>query len=251
MKSSELKAILEATDVAALPEVIKTYRGEETKTIQNLLDKYQKVYDKYEAELLRLKLMRSYEDKYPEEFYIGGVDEAGRGPYAGPVVAACVILPRDCDILYLNDSKKLSEARREELYDVIMEKAISVGVGIVGNEVIDDVNILQADYIAIREAISKLSVKPDVLLNDALIIPGVEIPQVSIVHGDAKSVSIAAASVIAKVTRDRLMYMYDELYPEYGFAKNKGYGTRDHEQAITEHGICPIHRKSFLSKFGV
>jgi ribonuclease HII len=151
--------------------------------------------------------------------------------------------------LYLNDSKQLSAAKREQLYDEIMEKAISVGVGIVGPDVIDEINILQADYEAMRQAVGKLSVIPQVLLNDAVTIPGLPMIQENIIHGDAKSLSIAAASVIAKVTRDRMMVMYDELYPEYGFAKNKGYGSAAHEAAIREHGLCPIHRRSFTSKF--
>ncbi len=204
-----------------------------------------------EEERARLEGMKEYERKYSTLEYICGIDEAGRGPYAGPVVAAAVILPKDCEILYLNDSKKLSEKRRETLFDEIMEKAVSVGVGIIGPDVIDEINILEADYEAMRVAVSKLSVKPDVLLNDAVIIPGIDedIIQEKIIHGDALSVSIAAASVIAKVTRDRIMVEYDKIYPEYGFAKHKGYGTAAHEAAIREYGLCPIHRRSFTSKF--
>ncbi len=204
-----------------------------------------------EEERARLEGMKEYERKYSTLEYICGIDEAGRGPYAGPVVAAAVVLPKDCEILYLNDSKKLSEKRREALFDEIMEKAISVGVGIIGPDVIDEINILEADYEAMRVAVGKLSVKPDVLLNDAVIIPGIDegIIQEKIIHGDALSVSIAAASVIAKVTRDRIMVEYDKIYPEYGFAKHKGYGTAAHEAAIREYGLCPIHRRSFTSKF--
>ena len=156
---------------------------------------------------------------------ICGVDEAGRGPLAGPVVAGAVILPPDCEILYLNDSKKLSEKKREELYDVIMEQAIAVGVGMASPQRIDEINILQATYEAMREAISKLSIKPDILLNDAVTIPGVDIRQVPIIKGDAKSISIAAASIIAKVYRDKMMDEYAKEYPQYGFEKHKGYGT--------------------------
>lgn len=202
-----------------------------------------------EEELVRLEGMKEYEKKYADCQNICGIDEAGRGPYAGPVVAAAVVLPKDCQILYLNDSKKLTEKRREKLFDEIMEKSVSVGVGIVGPDVIDEINILNADYQAMREAISKLSVVPDILLNDAVTIPDVDIHQVSIIHGDALSVSIAAASVIAKVTRDRIMVEYDKIYPEYGFAKHKGYGTAAHEAAIREHGLCAIHRRSFTTKF--
>ena len=204
-----------------------------------------------EEERARLEGMKEYERKYSTLEYICGIDEAGRGPYAGPVVASAVVLPKDCEILYLNDSKKLSEKRRETLFDEIMEKAISVGVVIIGPDVIDEINILEADYEAMRVAVGKLSVKPDVLLNDAVIIPGIDagIIQEKIIHGDALSVSIAAASVIAKVTRDRIMVEYDKIYPEYGFAKHKGYGTAAHEAAIREYGLCPIHRRSFTSKF--
>ena len=191
----------------------------------------------------------AYEREYAAYQAICGIDEVGRGPLAGPVVASAVILPKDCDILYINDSKKLSEKKREMLYDEIMEKAVAVGIGIVGPERIDEINILQATYEAMREAISKLSVQPDLLLNDAVKIPGVTLPQVSIIKGDAKSASIGAASIIAKVTRDRMMVEYDSIFPEYGFAANKGYGTAIHIAALKELGPTPIHRRSFISNF--
>ena len=180
---------------------------------------------------------------------ICGIDEAGRGPLAGPVVAGAVILPKDCEILFLNDSKKLSEKKREALFLEIQEKAAAWSVGIVGPEVIDEINILQATYQAMREAIAALKVQPELLLNDAVTIPGVEIPQVPIVKGDAKSVSIAAASIMAKVTRDHMMMEYDQSYPQYGFAKHKGYGTAAHIAALKEYGPCPIHRRSFITRF--
>ncbi|MBQ7247952.1 MAG: ribonuclease HII [Lachnospiraceae bacterium] len=202
-----------------------------------------------EAERTRLAGMRIYENKYSEFDLICGIDEAGRGPLAGPVVAAACILPKDCEILFLNDSKKLSEKRREMLYDEIVRKAVSYGIGIVSEKVIDEINILQATYEAMRQAISQLSVKPQILLNDAVRIPDVDIRQVPIVKGDAKSVSIAAASILAKVTRDRLMMKYDELYPDYGFAQHKGYGTAVHINAIKEKGPCEIHRRSFIGHF--
>ena len=190
----------------------------------------------------RLELMKEFDYKY-----ICGIDEAGRGPLAGPVVAAAVILPKDTEILYLNDSKKLSEKKRNLLYDEIISKAISFGVGIAGVEDIEKLNILGATYKAMREAISKLSAVPDILLNDAVIIPELEqIKQVGIIKGDAKSISIAAASIIAKVTRDRLMIDYDKEFPKYGFAKHKGYGTKAHIEAIRENGMCKIHRKGFV-----
>ena len=205
--------------------------------------------EKLELELKRLEAMRAYEKEYDACSFICGIDEAGRGPLAGPVVAGAVVLKKDAQILYLNDSKKLSEKRREELYLEIQEKAVSWAVGIAGPERIDEINILQATYEAMREAVSKLSVPPDILLNDAVTIPGLDIPQVSIIKGDAKSVSIAAASVMAKVTRDHMMAQYGELYPQYGFAKHKGYGTAAHIAALKEFGPCPIHRRSFIKNF--
>ena len=169
-----------------------------------------------------------------------------RGPLAGPVVAGAVILPTDCEILYLNDSKKLSEKKRELLYDEIMEKAVATGIGVISPARIDEINILQATYEAMRMAISNLKVQPSVLLNDAVTIPLVEIPQVPIIKGDAKSVSIAAASIIAKVTRDHMMVEYEEIYPGYSFASNKGYGSAQHIAALKELGPTPIHRRTFI-----
>jgi ribonuclease HII len=201
------------------------------------------------AEEERVEALREYERQYDYCQYICGIDEAGRGPVAGPVVAGAVVLPKDCRILYVNDSKKLSEKKREELYDVIMEKALSVGVGIVSHERIDEINILQATYEAMRMAIGSLTVVPDVLLNDAVTIPGIDIPQVPIIKGDAKSLTIGAASIIAKVTRDRIMVEYDSVYPGYGFARHKGYETAVHAQALRELGPCPIHRRSFIKKY--
>ena len=205
--------------------------------------------EKLEKELARLETMREYEDTYDACAYICGIDEAGRGPLAGPVVAAAAVLPKDCQIFYLNDSKKLSEKKRDLLFDEIKEKAVAYGIGIVSPQVIDEINILQATYEAMRQAISQLNVIPEILLNDAVTIPGVDIMQVPIVKGDAKSVSIAAASIFAKVTRDRMMMEYDQIYPEYGFAKHKGYGTAAHIAALKEYGPCPIHRRTFIKKF--
>ena len=204
---------------------------------------------KLQAELERLEGMLVYEREYRPLGVVCGIDEVGRGPLAGPVVAGAVILPEDCQILYLNDSKKLTERRRELLYEEIMEKAVAVGLGVVSQERIDEINILQATYEAMRQAIGNLKVKPDLLLNDAVTIPEVVIPQVPIIKGDAKSVSIAAASIVAKVTRDRLMEEYDKEYPEYGFAKHKGYGTAAHIAALKEFGPTPIHRRTFITKF--
>ena len=202
--------------------------------------------EKLQAELERLEGMKVYEKEYAGKGMICGIDEAGRGPLAGPVVAAAVILPPDVDYLYLNDSKKVTEKRREALFEQIVSTAVSYGIGIVSHDIIDEINILQADYEAMCEATGQLQIMPQILLNDAVTIPQVKLPQVSIIHGDAKSVSIAAASIIAKVTRDRMMAEYDSLFPEYGFAEHKGYGTAAHYEAIKKYGPCMIHRKSFL-----
>jgi len=205
--------------------------------------------EKLQAEQERLEKMKEFERQYEDHILVCGIDEAGRGPLAGPVVAGAVILPRACEILFLNDSKKLSEKRREALFEEIQEKASAFAVGVVGADRIDEINILQATYEAMRLAISELEAVPEVLLNDAVTIPGITLSQVPIVKGDAKSVSIAAASIMAKVTRDHMMEEYDKLFPEYGFAKHKGYGTAAHINALKEFGPCPIHRRSFIKNF--
>ena len=214
--------------------------------------------ERLEKELARLAAMHEYENAHADVRFIAGIDEAGRGPLAGPVVAACCILPKDAVILYLNDSKKVTALRREAMLPEIKEKAIAYGIGIIDEKRIDEINILQADYEAMRIALQQTSAMlqakgladaPGLLLNDAVTIPGVDIPQESIIKGDAKSVSIAAASILAKVTRDHLMEEYDALYPEYGFARNKGYGTKEHIEALKRLGLCPIHRRSFIGHF--
>lgn len=212
-------------------------------------EKEAKAAAKLEKELLRIESLMVFEHEYEGYGLIAGIDEVGRGPLAGPVMAGAVILPKDHPILYLNDSKKLTEKKREELYEVIMKEAVAVGIGMASEQRIDEINILNATYEAMREAIGKLAPQPDILLNDAVKIPGVSIRQVPIIKGDAKSVSIAAASIVAKVTRDRLMAEYEKIYPGYGFAKNKGYGTAEHIAAIKEMGPCPIHRRSFIKNF--
>ena len=206
----------------------------------------EKRLEAYRKELQRTEEMKRYEREYAAYSRICGIDEVGRGPLAGPVVAGAVILPKDCRLLYLNDSKKLSEKKREELYAEIMETAVAVGIGYNTPARIDEINILQATYEAMREAVANLSVRPDLLLNDAVTIPEIDIKQVPIIKGDAKSISIAAASIVAKVTRDRLMVKYDAIYPQYGFASHKGYGTAVHRDAIKKYGPTPIHRKSFI-----
>ena len=212
-------------------------------------EKKRRQEEKLKKELDRLEAMSVYEREYAGWGAVCGIDEAGRGPLAGPVVAGAVILPKDEKILYVNDSKKLSEKKREMLYDEIMDRALAVVVGIVGPERIDEINILQATYEAMRMAVAQLTVPPDILLNDAVTIPDLPIRQVPIVKGDAKSVSIAAASIIAKVTRDRLMREYDQIFPEYDFASNKGYGTRSHIEALKALGPAPVHRRTFIRHF--
>ncbi|MBQ5954140.1 MAG: ribonuclease HII [Lachnospiraceae bacterium] len=202
-----------------------------------------------EEERAREYALMRYEREYEAEGLIAGIDEAGRGPLAGPVVAAAVILYPGAEILGINDSKKLSEKAREALYPEILERSMAVGIGIVSAGRIDEINILQATYEAMRKAVSQLCFQPDVLLVDAVTIPGIGIRQVPIIKGDAKSLSIGAASIIAKVTRDRMMRELDEVYPEYGFAAHKGYGTAAHIAALKEYGPCPIHRTSFISHF--
>ena len=209
-------------------------------------ERLKKQQEKLEKELARLKTMSVYEEQYASCSYICGIDEVGRGPLAGPVVAGAVILPKDHTILYLNDSKKLSEKKRELLYDEIMEHAVATGIGMVGPARIDEINILQATYEAMRLAVAHLDPQPDLLLNDAVTIPKIPYKQVPIIKGDAKSISIAAASIVAKVTRDRLMREYDKIMPEYGFASHKGYGSREHIEALRKYGPSPIHRKTFI-----
>ena len=248
-KIGEIQKELKAAEDTMLPSFIETYEMDARAGVKKLVEQAKKRMQQLEAERKRTEELWQYEKEYHMYQHICGVDEAGRGPLAGPVVAGAVILPKDCDILYINDSKQLSAAKREELYDIIMEQAAAVGVGIVGPQRIDEINILQATYEAMREAISKLSVEPDILLNDAVTIPGIPIRQVPIVKGDAKSISIGAASIVAKVTRDRLMLEYDRIMPEYGFASHKGYGSRGHIEALQRYGVSPIHRKSFIGNF--
>ena len=248
-KIADIKAKLQALQPEEIKAFITEYEVDERGGVVSIVNSAKKKLDAYEKELNRMEQMKFFEKKYAEYSYICGIDEVGRGPLAGPVVTAAVILPKDCNLLYINDSKKLSEKKREELYDQIMETAVAVGIGYNSPERIDEINILQATYEAMREAVSKLSVTPDLLLNDAVTIPGVEIKQVPIIKGDAKSISIAAASIVAKVTRDRLMVEYDEIFPEYGFASNKGYGAQMHIDAIKKYGPTPIHRRSFIKNF--
>lgn len=249
MKSiAEIKQEIE-TAGDLLEDVLARYATDSRKGVQNLLQRAKKQKERLQQERERLQQMRVFEQKYHAYRAICGIDEAGRGPLAGPVVAGAVVLPQDCEILYLNDSKKLSESKREQLYAEIQEKALAWAVGMVSPERIDEINILQATYEAMRQAVSQLTLIPDLLLVDAVHIPELPQKQVGIIKGDAKSVSIAAASIMAKVTRDRIMVQMDTLYPEYGFASHKGYGSQAHIAAIRQYGPCPIHRQTFIKNF--
>lgn len=244
----EIKEIVDNLSTESYLEYIEILRNDERKSVQNIAVKMAKKLDAIRKENERLETINIFENEgYDKGYlYIGGIDEAGRGPLAGPVVAAVVVFKQNTKIEGINDSKKLSEAKREELFDIIKEQALDYGIGIVNNNEIDEFNILQATYMAMKKAINCLEKTPDYLLIDAATIPGVDTPQKPIIKGDSKSISIAAASILAKVTRDSIMYQYDEMYPEYGFKGHKGYGTKEHYEAIEKHGITPIHRKSFL-----
>ncbi len=247
---SEIRRELSETRPEERQTFIEKYGSDSRAGVAKLVESCRNQIKRVEKEAQRLENMLAYERKYYADCeYICGIDEAGRGPLAGPVVAAAVILPKGLKIPYLNDSKQLSAKRREELFDIIMEKALAVGVGVASPERIDEINILQATYEAMRQAVAELKVKPQILLNDAVYIPGLDLPQEKIIKGDAKSLSIAAASVIAKVTRDRMMKAYHEIFPEYGFDKHKGYGSKEHIAMIQMLGPCPIHRRSFITHF--
>lgn len=250
-KTGEIKAELSECPDERLPEFISCHEKDERAGIKKLVETAKKRYDRLLAEKARMETLKKYEKEYDNYTYICGIDEVGRGPLAGPVVAAAVILPKDCGILGINDSKKLTAKKRKELYGIIMEQAVSTGIGMAGPERIDEINILQATYEAMREAVGKLSQTPDLLLNDAVTIPGLSMKQVPIIKGDAKSISIGAASIIAKVTRDKMMEAYEDIYPQYHFASNKGYGSAEHIQALKEYGPTPIHRRSFIKNFTV
>lgn len=245
-KIAEIRKELEQAQKEERSRLLEQYASDTRAGVKSLLEKYRKQEEKLSAERKRMEAMREFERQYAHCTYICGIDEAGRGPLAGPVAAAAVILPKDCEILYLNDSKKLSPKRREELYDEILEKAVAAGIGLVEASRIDEINILQATYEAMRLAVGKLGIVPEVLLNDAVTIPELDLEQVPIIKGDARSVSIAAASILAKVTRDRLMTEYDNMYPQYGFAVHKGYGTAAHIEALKTYGPCPVHRNTFI-----
>ncbi|CEN76574.1 ribonuclease HII [[Clostridium] sordellii] len=244
----EINSIIENISTDEYLKYIDILKDDERKSVKNIAVKLVKKLDKMRVENERLEMINIFENEgYEKGFtYIGGIDEAGRGPLAGPVVAAVVVFKPGTKIEGINDSKKLSEAKRDELFEIIKEEALDYGIGIVQKDEIDEYNILNATYMAMKKAVNCLKQKPDYLLVDAAHIPDVDIEQKSIIKGDSKSISIAAASILAKVTRDSIMYEYDKMYPEYGFASHKGYGTDQHYKAIREHGITSIHRRSFL-----
>jgi ribonuclease HII len=264
-KIAEIKLEFMEANIDYIPALLDIYKSDERSGVVNICRQYQSKLTNYQNELNRIEEMKQFDGSHRDRngdstgfsngsshgdcTYICGIDEVGRGPLAGPVIAGAVILPEDIDILYINDSKKLSEKKREELYDEIISKAISYGIGSIPPNKIDDINILQATFQAMRLAVNNLKTKPDILLIDAVTIPNLSIRQVPIVKGDAKSYSIAAASILAKVTRDRLMVAYDKIFPGYGFADNKGYGSPQHIDALKRLGPTPIHRMSFIKNF--
>ncbi|MFA7673169.1 MAG: ribonuclease HII [Clostridia bacterium] len=242
MNIKELKTTVYSMDLLKAIEFV--YSLEEA-------DKYEKVRSSLEKEILRCRKMRRYEDSLISfgNIYIAGVDEVGRGPLAGPLVTGAVILGNDYMAYGINDSKKVSPKMREVLYDNIQKNAVAVSMQTVANDEIDRIGIANADRYAMCLSVNTLDVVPDHVLIDAMTLKDLDINHTAIIHGDALSISIAAASIVAKVTRDRMMDEYDKIYPEYGFIRNKGYGTQEHIDAIKKYGICPIHRKTFLKNF--
>lgn len=250
-KISEIKMEFVVAKEEELGELIQTYEGDERAGVVRLVEGAKRRLTLFQAELNRVREMTRIENELTDCEYICGVDEVGRGPLAGPVIAAAVILPKKLLIPYVNDSKKLSEKKREELAEIILEKALSVGFGSVDNQKIDEVNILNASLLSMRIAIENLSIKPDFVLVDGnKKIPKLTLPQRAIVKGDANSLSIAAASILAKVTRDRLMVEYAKTYPEYDFKSNKGYGSKKHYDGIRRVGLSPLHRRTFIHDVG-
>ena len=247
----EIKKILNYTPIENIPSKILEFEEDKRQGVKSLVEGFNKKYKNYLEELDRLESISSFEKEYYSKNYkiIAGIDEVGRGPLAGPVVASIVILPKECKILGINDSKKLSQVKREQLYIEILRNAIDYGIGIVISDEIDKINILQSTYKAMQIAINNLKIKPDCILVDALTIPNINIMQVPIISGDAKSISIGASSIIAKVTRDNLMKNLHKKYPNYEFDKNKGYGSQNHIEAIKQFGITEFHRKTFVKNF--
>lgn len=252
MSIKEIDKILSEVSIKELPTKLENYRQDTRTGVIKLVQKYEKKFITYQKEIELWELKCEFDNMFSEGKILVGVDEVGRGPLAGPVVAAAVILPNNSSLVGLKDSKKLTETKREELYDKIQAEAIGVGIGIVDSDTIDSINILQATFRAMREAINNLEENFDKILVDGdKIIPQVDIGQEAIIGGDDKSASIAAASVIAKVTRDRMMKAYANTFNQYDWENNKGYGSKNHYDAIRKYGITPLHRKSFLKKEGI
>lgn len=250
---NQIKQHLSSVDLDKIPEAIKIYLEDERISVKKLIEQYQKKYIKYQNELQRIKEISKYETELYQKgkTFIAGIDEVGRGPLAGPVMTCAVILPKDCNVLGINDSKKLSSSQRENICTQLKQVAIDISISKVEADEIDKINILQSVYKSMKQSVNNLNTKPDIVLVDAVSIPNINVEQLSIVKGDAKSISIAAASIIAKVTRDKLMDEYSKKYPEYGFERNKGYGTKEHIDAIKEYGLCPIHRRTFVKNLEV
>lgn len=250
---NQIKQHLSSVDLDKIPEAIKIYLEDERISVKKLIEQYQKKYIKYQNELQRIKEISKYETELYQKgkTFIAGIDEVGRGPLAGPVMTCAVILPKDCNVLGINDSKKLSASQRENICIQLKKIAIDISISKLEADEIDKINILQSVYKSMKQSVNNLNTKPDIVLVDAVSIPNINVEQLSIVKGDAKSISIAAASIIAKVTRDKLMDEYSKKYPEYGFERNKGYGTKEHIDAIKEYGLCPIHRRTFVKNLEV
>ena len=243
-KIGEIKCEIQAAEPGEYATLFEKYKEDTRSGVRKLLEQLHKKEEAYQKELLRTEKMKEFERKYEDLGYVCGIDEVGRGPLIGSVVAACVVLPRDFVLEGLTDSKKLSEKKRDEFYKVIEDKAIAIGIGIVDERKIDEVNIYEATKIAMKEAIKNTGIKLDHVLIDAMPLD-IDVDTTSIIKGDAKSISIAAASVIAKVTRDKMMYDLDKIYPMYDLAHNKGYGTKKHIEAIKKYGITKYHRLSY------
>ncbi len=248
MSATAVKKYLDTLTLDEQSHLVEELRADSRKSVSALADKIEKKIQKHEEEMARLIEMHAFEKEARKKGYklVAGIDEAGRGPLMGPVVASAVILPDDCIIEGLDDSKKLSEQKRDQLFEVIQEKALAIGVGMADENEIDSINILNATKNAMKRAVEDMGMDPDYLLIDAVELADTGIDQEALIKGDARSLSIAAASVIAKVTRDRIVESLETQYPGYGFAQHKGYGTKAHYEAIEKLGITPVHRKSFL-----
>lgn len=248
---NQIRKITEVTSKEEKEKLIDALKPDKREGVKGIVNRLEKEINDHNIEMDRIKRLKYYEQKYYDKGvkYIAGIDEVGRGPLAGPVYASAVIFPISCIIEGIDDSKKLSSEKRKRLYDLIVKEAICHATGCCDEKTIDKVNILNATYIAMKEAVEKLEIKPEVLLIDAVRIPGMDIFQVPIIKGDSLSFSIAAASIIAKVERDEIMDGLHEKYSMYNFVSNKGYGTREHIEALKTYGPCPVHRRSFISNF--